>query len=126
MYTKINTRGGTVLILSALINDVLPLLTQVSDDLNHQDDEENLLCWLVDVFDESFEERYGAYSDELLAKLVLCVVNSRFYLIRDPEQFCLDFNAERLPVELGYDKTFYPRDQGHFIDAQEFVLLLVA
>lgn len=122
MYTKIPTRTGTVLILNKLIAQVMPLITLVAPDLNKQPDAQNLMAWLVDVFGDDFEDRYGEYSNDERSVLALCVVNAKHYLIDDKAAFCAEFNAENLPVKLGFNKTFYPLEQGHFVDPMEFVL----
>ncbi len=122
MYSTIKTRVGTVLIRTELINQIMPLLTATVDSLNKQISQDDLLFWLVDVFGEDFEEQHGRHSDELLSKFVLCILNARHYLIHDKERFCTDFNAEKLPVRIGFEDAFYPQDQGHWVDPLEFVI----
>jgi hypothetical protein len=122
MYSTVKTRAGTVLIRTELVNQVMPLLVATVDSLNMQTSQSDLLFWLIDVFGEDFEEEHGRHSNELLSKLVLCVLNARHYLIHDKEQFCIDFNAAKLPVRIGFEDAFYPVDQGHWIDPIEFVI----
>ncbi|WP_299496452.1 hypothetical protein [uncultured Shewanella sp.] len=123
MYNIVETRAGKTLILNQLISDIWPLLKKCVSSLNTQKCEEDLLCWVVDVFSEDFEEEYGSYSQEYLEKLVLCCLNSRHYLIKDVEQFCHHFNDEPLDLEIGFDKAFYPVGIGHWHHFNEFVLI---
>jgi len=123
MYSKIRTRAGDALILTALINEIKPLFEKTVASLNHQESEEDLLCWIYDVFSDDFEDEYGHYSEEYLRKFALCVLNARHYLIRDKEEFCNVFNNESLDLKIGYDGGFYPSGIGHWIDVQEFVVL---
>lgn len=123
MYHTIETRSGTVLILSKLVEEVKPLLAKCNESINRQNSEDNLLCWIVDMFDEDFEDEFGSYPQELLEKLALCILNAKHYLIRDKEQFCSDFNDESIDLEIGFDKTFYPVGTGCWFDSSEFLLM---
>lgn len=123
MYNKIITRTGTVLILDQLINEVKPLLIKCNESINNQQSEDNLLCWIVDMFSEDFEEEYGSYPQEYLEKLALCILNAKYYLIKDKEQFCIDIGHEDIDLEIGFDETFYPEGLGQWYDLREFVFI---
>lgn len=121
MYNRIKTRAGDVLILNDLIDEIKPLFEKCIKSLNYQEDEEDLLCWVAEIFSEDFEDDYGQYPQEYLEKFALCVLNARHYLIQDKEQFCDDFNKEGLDLEIGFDKTFYPSGIGCWYNQLEFV-----
>jgi len=123
MYYIIKTRAGKVLILNKLIEEINPLLKKSINSLNNQTCEEDLLCWVVDIFSEDFEEEYGPYPQELLEKFAVCVLNARHYLINDREQFCNEFNEESIDLEIGFDKAFYPSGTGTWHHHLEFVLM---
>jgi len=123
MYNVIENRTGKTLIRNELINEINPLLVKCIDSLNHQRDADDLLCWVVDIFDEDFEEQYGVYPQELLQKFALCVLNARHFLIEDKDQFCEDFNDEDLDLEIGFDKAFYPAEIGNWYDELEFIIM---
>lgn len=123
MYNLIKTRNGDVLILKKLMGEVEPLFNKCIVSINHQTCEESLLCWLVDIFSEDFAEEFGQYSQEHLEKFTLCVLNARHYLVNDSENFCYEFNQEGLSLQIGFDNTYYPVDNGHWYDKAEFVLI---
>ena len=123
MYNIIKTRAGNVLILNELVEEINPLLTKSINSLNNQTCEEDLLCWVVDIFSEDFEEEFGSYSQELLEKFAVCVLNARHYLIHDRERFCNEFNDEDIDLEIGFDKAFYPAGTGTWYHHSEFVLM---
>lgn len=123
MYTKINNKNSTVLIFNQLIKEVKPLLTKCANSINHQSDQDCLLSWVVDVFSEDFSDDFGLYQNDILEKLVLCVINIRYPLINDPVKFCEDFNAEGLNLKIGFDRGFYPSTIGHWYNKSEFVIL---
>ncbi|MBO9492088.1 hypothetical protein J7384_17130 [Endozoicomonas sp. G2_1] len=123
MYHKITHRQGVTLIDSRIVEEVDELLNKVIESLNHQTDDENLLCWLVDMFNDDFAEEYGEYSLDTLSKLALCILNAKHYLIHDVSQFCDHFNAENLDLEIGFDGAFYPVGVGCWYGRSEFVLI---
>jgi hypothetical protein len=126
MYRTVATRAGKVLILNELIEDVGPLLNKCMASLNNQTCEEDLLCWVVDIFSEDFEEEFGSYPQETLEKFALCILNARHYLIQDREQFSDDFNNEDIDLEIGFDRAFYPVGTGTWYHHSEFVLTDIA
>jgi hypothetical protein len=123
MYNVIETRAGNVLILNELVEEVSPLLTKCSESINRQYSEEDLLCWVVDMFHEDFSDEFGSYPQELLEKLALCILNAKHYLIQDKEQFVNDFNDEHINLEIGFDRAFYPVGTGTWYHHSEFVLM---
>lgn len=122
MYETIETRIGTVLILKKLVDDVRPLLEKFNKDIQRNKTEDSLHCWIVDMFSEDFEDEHGSYPQETLEKLALCIINAKSYMFHDKEKFCADFNEEGLSLKIGFDKTFYPSEIGHWYDRFEFCL----
>jgi hypothetical protein len=130
MYQTISTRCSTVCIHNSIINDVLPLIQACNAHVSKQTSADSLLCAVVDMFDDDFAEEFGTtpqerehgIDNELISKLVVTVLNSKHYLIDDIETFCSEFNEEDLPLTIGFDKAFYPREQGHWYSQQEFAI----
>lgn len=123
MYSVVETRKGEVLILNKIIKDIDELLTLVAPSVQKQTSEDSLLCWVVDIFSEDFEEEYGSYDYETLEKLAVAVLNSKYYLIDDCEAFCDEINPDLQSFQVGFDNAFHPQCCGHWYDQQEFIIL---
>jgi len=130
MYFTITTRCSTVCVATKIINDILPLIKKADTHINNQTTNDSLLALVVDMFDEGFSEEFGTTAQErkygidndLLSKLVVTVLNSKHYLIDNMDAFCEEFNDENLPLEIGFEKAFYPKEQGHWYSQHEFCI----